>query len=86
MIINKMVARQLRKNTNLMKLLIRENALFKKLHFDRIIEKKMGPLSEKKTLLPFPGVNLLLAIVLFGTIVGDMLPVTNTTPLIGQPP
>jgi len=29
------------------------------------------------------GVNLLLAIVLFGTIVGDMLPVTNTTPLIG---
>ena len=30
-----------------------------------------------------PGVNLLLAIVLFGTIVGDMLPVTNTTPLIG---
>ena len=30
------------------------------------------------------GVNLLLAIVLFGTIVGDMLPVTNTTPLIGQ--
>lgn len=29
------------------------------------------------------GVNLLLAIVLFGTIVGDMLPVTNMTPLIG---
>ena len=30
------------------------------------------------------GVNLLLAIVLFSTIVGDMLPVTNNTPLIGQ--
>jgi len=29
------------------------------------------------------GVNLLLAIVLFSTIVGDMLPVTNSTPLIG---
>ena len=29
------------------------------------------------------GVNLLLAIVLFSTIVGDMLPVTNATPLIG---
>ena len=29
------------------------------------------------------GVNLLLAIVLFSTIVGDMLPVTNNTPLIG---
>ena len=32
----------------------------------------------------FSGVNLLLAIVLFSTIVGDMLPVTNNTPLIGQ--
>ena len=31
----------------------------------------------------FSGVNLLLAIVLFSTIVGDMLPVTNSTPLIG---
>ena len=30
------------------------------------------------------GVNLLLAIVLFSTIVGEMLPVTNNTPLIGQ--
>ena len=30
------------------------------------------------------GVNLLLAIVLFSTIVGDMLPVTNATPLIGD--
>ena len=30
------------------------------------------------------GVNLLLAIVLFSTIVGDMLPVTNNTPLIGS--
>jgi len=29
------------------------------------------------------GVNLLLAIVLFSTIVGEMLPVTNATPLIG---
>ena len=30
------------------------------------------------------GVNLLLAIVLFSTIVGEMLPVTNNTPLIGH--
>ena len=34
--------------------------------------------------ISFSGVNLLLAIVLFSTIVGDMLPVTNNTPLIGQ--
>ena len=34
--------------------------------------------------LSVSGVNLLLAIVLFSTIVGEMLPVTNNTPLIGQ--
>ena len=35
-------------------------------------------------LITLSGVNLLLAIVLFSTIVGEMLPVTNNSPLIGR--
>ena len=48
------------------------------LKLDILISSKM------KKDISFSGVNLLLAIVLFSTIVGDMLPVTNNTPLIGQ--
>ena len=32
----------------------------------------------------YPGVTIMLAITIFSSIVGDMLPVTDTTPLIGQ--
>ena len=44
-----------------------------------------GIISDLIAVMFCSGVNLLLAIVLFSTIVGEMLPVTNNTPLIGQP-
>ena len=43
-----------------------------------------GIISDLISVMFCSGVNLLLAIVLFSTIVGEMLPVTNNTPLIGQ--
>ena len=43
-----------------------------------------GIISDLTAVMLCSGVNLLLAIVLFSTIVGEMLPVTNNTPLIGQ--
>ena len=56
-----------------------------KLHGDRVTETVWEYITEVLVPHCIAGVTIMLSITIFATIVGEMLPVSDATPLIGLP-